>query len=76
MDTFETCLAGAAAPQVRRDQSLGQAVGVRGTPAFLIGLVQDDGTVRVTHRLSGARPLADYEAALDAALAQATSSGR
>lgn len=73
---FETCLAGAAAPEVRRDQALGQAVGVRGTPAFLIGLVQDDGTVRVTHRLSGARPLADFEAAVDEALAQAASSGR
>jgi protein-disulfide isomerase len=76
MEAFEACLAGEAIDAIRRDQALGQAVGIRGTPAFLVGLVQDDGTVRVTHRVSGARALADYEAVLDEALALAASPDR
>jgi protein-disulfide isomerase len=66
---FQSCLSGATAAKVRSDAATGAAIGVTGTPAFLIGRLHADGRVRVLDRLSGARPLADFERPLDKALA-------
>jgi len=68
-DAFSQCLASDAAEQVQRDVEEAQALGLSGTPAFLIGRRMTDGTVQVTAVVNGARPAAEFEAAIDAALA-------
>jgi protein-disulfide isomerase len=73
MEAFRACLAGQATAQVRRDQALGRTLGVRGTPAFLAGIVLEDGTLRVTQRIQGARGVAEFETMLDAVLASVES---
>lgn len=63
--TFQTCLNGEAAPIVQADVKGGPALGVSGTPTFLIGKLQSDGSVKVVDRFSGALPLSQFQAALD-----------
>ena len=46
-----------------------ERLGLNGTPAFLIGVSTPDGKVKTVRFVSGARPYADFKAALDAALA-------
>jgi len=70
---FDTCLRAATPAKARADAATGAALGITGTPSFLIGLVQADGRVRVTERLSGARPLSDFETALGKVLAASES---
>ena len=66
---FRTCLdSGRHAADVNKDLADGGAAGVTGTPAFLVGVIQPDGRVKVVKRLSGARPYADFKAAIDGAL--------
>ena len=74
--TFAACLEDARkAEAVRRDLSLGQQLGVRGTPTFLIGYSLGDGTkVRVLRRIVGAQPLDVFETALNGVVAQAQGS--
>jgi protein-disulfide isomerase len=67
---FKECLeSGRFAAPIRRDIADASAVGITGTPSFLIGVVQPDGRVRVTRKLVGARPLSDFKAAFDSLLA-------
>jgi protein-disulfide isomerase len=66
---FQTCLDGAATAKVRADAAGAAALGIAGTPAFLIGVIQPDGRVKVTDRIAGARPLLAFETALDKVLA-------
>jgi protein-disulfide isomerase len=66
---FDRCLAGQALDRVREDAASAQALGITGTPAFLLGEVLPDGRVKVTRRLSGALPIEQFRAALDALLA-------
>lgn len=68
---FQSCMNATTAAKVRADATTGAAIGVSGTPAFLVGTVQADGRVKVVERLSGARPLADFEGVLDKTLASA-----
>ena len=66
---FRTCLDSSRfAADVNKDLTEGGAVGITGTPAFLVGVIQPDGRVKVVKRLSGARPYADFKAAIDGAL--------
>lgn len=67
---FGSCLQGEAAAQVQADSQDGQAVGVSGTPAFILGVIQPDGRVRAVKRLSGAQPVRQFQVVLDSLLAQ------
>ena len=67
---FRQCLAGGAfAAGIDRDMADAGAAGITGTPTFLVGVVQPGGRVKVTRKLVGAKPYAEFKAALDAALA-------
>ena len=54
-----------AAAAVRADVSEARALGVTGTPTFLIGEVTADGLVRVSAVLSGARRLSAFSDVID-----------
>ena len=70
MKTFETCLNGQAAPTVLADMDLGTRAGIMATPTFLLGFVQEDGSVQVVQRIVGARPYEDLKAVLDSMLSK------
>lgn len=65
INQFDGCLGGTMADDVRTDAESARNLGISGTPAFLIGIVQPDGRVRVSRRVSGAQPVAAFEEALD-----------
>jgi len=70
MRKFESCLtAGISAAKVTRDLAEAERIGLTGTPAFLLGEVQTDGSVRVTRLITGAQPFQVFQTALDRALA-------
>ena len=62
---FKTCLSGEAAPLVQADVKGGTPLGVSGTPTFLVGRLQKDGSVKVEERFSGAQPLSQFQGVLD-----------
>jgi protein-disulfide isomerase len=66
---FKACLTSEKTAQ-RIDDSLAEAasLSLTGTPAFLIGQIESDGTVRATTRISGAHPYEMFRDALDDAL--------
>jgi protein-disulfide isomerase len=70
MSAYRACMTGPARPLLQEDVDAGREGGVAGTPAFFIGRVQPDGRVRVTATVYGAKPFADFKAALDAALGE------
>lgn len=51
-----------ALDSVESDLSLARDVGISSTPAFLIGIVQPDQTLKTTHIILRAQPLARFEA--------------
>jgi protein-disulfide isomerase len=63
--TFGACLNGQATAEVQADVDLGKAVSISGTPSWLIGVVQPDGKVKVVNRLTGAKPFAVFQEAID-----------
>lgn len=66
---FQQCLdSGKFAADVNKDIADAGAAGITGTPAFLVGVIQPDGRVKVVRKLSGARPYADFKAAIDSVL--------
>ena len=67
---FQKCLdSGKQAARIRTDLEEAGRLGINGTPAFLVGLAMPDGKVKTVRFVSGARPYADFKAAIDAALA-------
>lgn len=68
MKRFAECLEGQAAQRVERDAAGGRALLVSATPTFFAGTLEPGGLVKVTQRLTGAMPLAQFETALDALL--------
>jgi protein-disulfide isomerase len=70
---FRTCLdSNKFAEAVRADQVQAAKFGVRGTPTFLVGRTEPDGThMKVTATIVGAQPYARFKDAIDAALAPA-----
>ena len=70
---FAACLKGEVhASAVRDSVARMQQLGVGGTPLTLVGLTPADGApLKVIASIYGARPYADFKAAIDAALAQA-----
>ena len=66
---FQRCLdSGRFAGDIKKDMVVATTAGVTGTPTFLIGTVQPDGTVKVTKKLVGAKPFAEFKAAIDSLL--------
>ncbi len=62
---FAACLDGQETAAVRADHASGGAVGVSGTPTFLVGRLLADGRLKVSQRLSGALPLEHFQTVLD-----------
>ena len=73
-DNFAACLEGGDKnQQVDSDLALGQQFGIRGTPSFLIGVTDpaDPTKMLATEMIRGARPFADFQRAIEQALAAA-----
>jgi protein-disulfide isomerase len=67
---FRACLTGGETrDRVTRDAAEARAFGITGTPAFLVGVTQPDGRVRVMEVISGARPIEFFREAIERALA-------
>ncbi len=63
---FQSCLDSSRyAADIAADIADASSLGIEGTPSFLIGLVQPDGSVEVVGMVDGARPYGDFKAALD-----------
>jgi predicted DsbA family dithiol-disulfide isomerase len=65
----QVCLGEDGSTKVRADRAAAEAIGLTGTPAFLIGIVEPGG-VRATKVLRGAQPFQEFAAALDELLAR------
>ena len=67
---FQTCLdSGRFDADIKADMAEAAKASINGTPSFLIGVVQPNGSVKITKKLVGARPYADFKAAIDSAIA-------
>ncbi len=60
----ETCLAQDGSAEIRADRAAAEALQLTGTPAFLVGLVEQGG-VRVIKVVRGAKPFAEFAAVID-----------
>jgi protein-disulfide isomerase len=69
---FEACLAaGASADEIRQDMVQAQKAGITGTPAFFLAYTDPRSSrVKSVTALKGARPYADFKAAIDGMLAE------
>ena len=75
-DRFQSCLdGGRMSAKVREDMAEAKRLGLTGTPAFLIGEVRPDGTVRVVRTIGGAHPLPVFQEVLDSLLAASGTAG-
>jgi protein-disulfide isomerase len=69
---FQQCIDSSRyAEEIKKDITEAGNVGISGTPSFLVGLVQPNGTVKITKKLVGAKPYAEFKAAIDSLLAPA-----
>jgi protein-disulfide isomerase len=67
---FRSCLEGGShAADVRRTVGTVNALGIVGTPTFVIGLVGPDEKIRVAKVISGAKPYSVFKEAIDGVLA-------
>jgi protein-disulfide isomerase len=66
-EQFDRCRKGAA-DKVQADEKAGTALSISGTPTFFFGRLEPDGRVKIVTRLSGALPIAQFSATLDAML--------
>ena len=67
--SFQQCLdSGRYAADIRKDIAEANSSGATGTPTFLIGTVNKDGTIKLTKKLVGAKPYAEFKAAIDSLL--------
>jgi protein-disulfide isomerase len=68
---FQQCLSsGKHEKRIREDLAEAEALGANGTPAFFLGTPAPGDKVKSVRFVSGARPYADFKAAIDALLAQ------
>jgi len=66
---FQQCLdSGRFATQIKKDIADAGGVGISGTPSFLIGVVQPNGSVKITKKLVGAKSYSEFKSAIDALL--------
>jgi protein-disulfide isomerase len=67
---FTSCFNGAMTAKVKADLDAGIKLGMGGTPYFMVGTLQKDGSVHVLERIVfGAAPYADFKKVLDRQLA-------
>jgi protein-disulfide isomerase len=67
---FQSCLLdGKMTARVREDISEAQRLGLTGTPSFLFGKIEPDGTIRVSRKIVGARPFEEFRVVLESLLA-------
>lgn len=71
---FASCVATGATARVKADKQQAESLQIRGTPTFFVGRIGGNGMVKATLRLTGARPAAEFIAAIEAALADETDS--
>jgi protein-disulfide isomerase len=69
-DRFQACMNTVGPERIRKEGTDARKLGVTGTPSFLFGLIEDGKRVRVQYRMSGARPVSDFQAVLRRLLAQ------
>lgn len=69
LPAFDECMGGRLELKVRSDMVRAKAVGITGTPTFLIGRAQPDGTFKIAERLVGAQPLSAFSSAIERLLA-------
>ncbi|HEV8659488.1 MAG TPA: thioredoxin domain-containing protein, partial [Thermoanaerobaculia bacterium] len=63
---FQKCLdSGRYAADIKKDIDVANSAGISGTPTFLIGTVQPNGSVKVTNKLVGAKAYAEFKSAID-----------
>lgn len=69
--TFQPCLDGRrTADLIRKDMARAQQLGISGTPMFVIGTIEPNGTlVKAVKMVSGAQPFAVFKQALDGVIA-------
>jgi predicted DsbA family dithiol-disulfide isomerase len=67
---FAACVEGSEAEaKVRHDLAEAEALGVTGTPTFFFGLIDSGNRLKVTHRMSGSKPLGEFKRVLDPLIA-------
>jgi protein-disulfide isomerase len=70
MTTFKTCLdSGKHAEDVKKRSAEAGKAGRTGAPAFYLGYMMPDGTVKATKQIKGAVPFETFKAAIDEMLA-------
>jgi protein-disulfide isomerase len=68
---FEACLdQGKMAAKVEADLAEAKSMGLTSTPVFLIGQIQEDGSVSATRKIVGSQPFQVYESVLNEMLAK------
>lgn len=73
---FQQCLdSGRYAADIKKDIDVANSAGISGTPSFLIGVVQPNGTVKITKKLVGAKPYAEFKTAIDSLLSPSGGTG-
>ena len=69
-DTFRGCVESERhAAEIRRAIASSTALGITGTPTFVIGTIGPDGTVKVAKLISGAKPYAAFKDSIESVLA-------
>jgi protein-disulfide isomerase len=67
---FDSCLdSESRAAQIRQAMKTGEALGVNGTPTFLIGVIGSDDKFQALKVISGAKPYSAFKGAIDGVLA-------
>jgi len=64
-DQLDQCLRGSAREQVLKDLADAREIGAGSTPTFLVGRKAEDGIVRISHSILGARSFAVFETVLE-----------
>jgi protein-disulfide isomerase len=68
---FKSCLdSGKHDAEIKHRIAEGQKVGLSGTPSFLLGFMQPDGTVKAVQKQVGAAPFATFKALIDGQLSK------
>ncbi len=72
MAKFKACLDGGKhADEIKNRITEGSSkAGITGTPAFLLGFIKSDGTVKATKKIVGAGPFTNFKTAIDEQLSQ------
>jgi protein-disulfide isomerase len=68
LSQYDVCLSGDVKSIIQRDKASGKDLTIAGTPSFFIGVVQANGRLKVTKRLSGALPAGQFKEVVDGLL--------